>query len=74
MLSLEACLACVVQIYNLLGQQITTLHDGTLPAGIHYFTWEGTDHSGVRMPSGVYLYRLNTDKGMSFTGKMVLIK
>ncbi len=61
-------------IYNLLGQQISALYDGTLPAGIHYFVWQGTDHSGASMPSGVYLYRLSTDKGLSFTGKMVLVK
>jgi photosystem II stability/assembly factor-like uncharacterized protein len=63
-----------LRIYNLLGQQISDLYNGTLPVGVHYFVWEGIDHYGLRLPSGVYLYRLSTDAGFNFTGKMVLVK
>ncbi|MCX7871555.1 MAG: hypothetical protein N2485_08355, partial [bacterium] len=34
-----------LKIYNSLGQEIKTLVDGSFIAGIHNFTWDGTDNS-----------------------------
>jgi len=64
----------IITIFNILGQEISVLYDGTLPVGRHYFNWSGTNFSGDKMPSGIYLYRLSTDKGTNLTGKMVMIK
>ena len=45
-------------IYNVLGQPVRTLVDGVQAAGAYQISWDGRDHSGVRVANGVYLYRL----------------
>ena len=45
-------------IYNILGQPVRTLVDGVQAAGAYQIPWDGRDHSGARVASGVYLYRL----------------
>ena len=60
-------------VFNVLGQQVTTLVDGHLAAGQHEVVWEGTDGNGNSVTSGVYFYRLTTSEG-SETRKMVLMK
>jgi hypothetical protein len=42
-----------LKIYNLLGEEITTLIDNELYSGIHNITWDATG-----LPSGLYIYRL----------------
>ncbi len=60
-------------VYNLLGQQVKTLFDGTLGPGRYEYIWDGTDQAGQTMASGLYFYRLTT-AGNSETKKMVLMK
>lgn len=62
-----------VTIWNLLGQEIRTLHRGALAAGTHEVTFDGRDNSGASVPSGVYFYRLRTPKNVA-TKKMMLLK
>lgn len=63
-----------LKVYNVLGQEIKTIFDGTREAGKHYFRWDGTNYLNQHVAAGIYLYRMNTDKGRSFVGKMVLVK
>jgi hypothetical protein len=72
--SIPAAARVKIVIYNTLGQEIITLFNGNLDVGRHYLVWDGTGHNQHKMPSGIYLYRLTTEQGLSFTGKMVLIK
>jgi hypothetical protein len=58
-----------LNIYNLLGQKVTTLVKGRQPAGDYQVEW---DASGFA--SGLYLYRLTTDNGISETKKLLLLK
>ncbi len=60
-------------VFNLLGETVTTLLDGPLPAGTHRVVFRGQDASGRGLPSGVYFYRL-TAGAFSETKKMVLLK
>jgi hypothetical protein len=62
-----------IAIYNVLGQQVTTLVDETKPAGAYEATWDGMDRSGQRVGSGIYFYRI-TAGDFSETRKMVLLK
>ncbi len=48
----------VVKVYNMLGQAVRTLHDGTLSAGTHPLIWNGRDDNAEPVPSGKYLYAL----------------
>ena len=55
-------------VYDVLGRQVRVLVDGTREAGTHEVTFEAST-----LPSGMYLYRLDTPAG-SFTGSMLLLK
>lgn len=57
-----------LDIYNILGQRVTTLFEGIQQAGEHRITWNATN-----LPSGVYFARLNSIE-YSETIKMVLLK
>ncbi len=60
-------------IYNVLGAEVATLVNGTLPAGEHEVYWNGRSAQGNVLPSGLYVYRLETP-GESFSRTMVLLK
>ncbi|MBN1755124.1 T9SS type A sorting domain-containing protein [bacterium] len=53
-----------LEIYDILGRAIKTLVSGQRKAGIHMIRWEGTDDSGLPMPTGVYFMRLSSSKGL----------
>lgn len=57
-----------LEIYNVMGQKVSTLVDAELAAGYHTYTWNG---SGAA--SGVYLYRLATEEEI-VARKMILVK
>ncbi len=50
-----------LQIYNLLGQQVQTLLEKKLTAGVHEVYWDGTDQNGHPVASGLYLARLSSN-------------
>ncbi|MGH7536727.1 MAG: FlgD immunoglobulin-like domain containing protein, partial [Gemmatimonadales bacterium] len=45
------------RVYDLAGKEVITLRQGAVEAGIAPLTWDGRDHTGRRMPAGVYLVR-----------------
>lgn len=45
-------------VYNVLGQDVVTLVDGTQSSGIHSITWDGTDYNGQLVAGGVYIQQL----------------
>jgi hypothetical protein len=57
-----------IAVYNITGQKVTTLVEGWREAGFHNESWDASD-----MASGVYFYRLQTDK-FSESKKMILLK
>jgi hypothetical protein len=59
-LALSAAGPVVAEIYNVLGQRVTTLVHGTFAPGEHIWTWDGCDGRGARVTSGVYFYRVAT--------------
>ncbi|HOP06245.1 MAG TPA: cohesin domain-containing protein [candidate division Zixibacteria bacterium] len=62
-----------LDVYNILGQNVKTLIDEVMSAGHHQVTWDGSDHHGKRVASGVYLYKLTVGQD-SQTKKMLLLK
>ncbi len=62
-----------LDIYNILGQKVRTLVDGTMPAGNYNQEWDGTDHNGLGVSSGVYLYKLKADE-FTRVNRMTLLK
>ena len=57
-----------IKIYDLLGQEITTLIDKIMPAGIHSVSW-----NGQKFPSGMYFYKM-TVGNHSEIKKMMLLR
>ncbi|MFH2049405.1 MAG: M1 family aminopeptidase [bacterium] len=63
-----------IEIYNVLGQKVTTLIDGYYFAGNNYhISWQGRNDRGDNVSSGIYLYRLRSGDFTS-TRKMLLLK
>ena len=62
-----------IGVYNLKGQLVKTLVDGSLNAGKYKVIWNGLDASGRGVASGVYLYRMESP-GYTKTLKMMLMK
>ena len=63
----------IVTIYNILGNEITTLQNGEMNPGRYSMTWNATNDQGKRMPTGMYLYKVTSDSRV-LTGKMLLMK
>jgi hypothetical protein len=66
-------------VYNLLGQEITTILNGEIAAGTRDVVWNGKDNSGLTVASGLYFYRLRATPvagGQEFSQmrKMMLVK
>ena len=61
-------------VYNLLGQEVVTLVNQVQAAGRYEVTWNARNTQGQAVSSGVYLYRMTTDKGYSETKRMTLLK
>ncbi len=62
-----------LKIYNLQGQEIKTLVDGMAAAGSYAVNWDGTDHAGQKVPSGLYIYALQV-KTQLIAKRMLLVK
>jgi hypothetical protein len=71
--SLERAGNVKLEVYNVLGQKISTLIDEYFDAGTHGAEWDGTSDGGLEVSSGIYFYRLTSDE-VSRTRKMVLMK
>ena len=64
-------------VFNLLGQEVSTLVDEDLPAGRHLSTWDGHSDNGAPVASGIYFYKLIADADDNKfveTKKMMLLK
>ena len=67
-------------IYNVAGGLVKNIEQNFIPEGsrTNTITWDGTDNNGARLPSGVYVYRLNisTDKGFKSSAyqKLVIVR
>ena len=62
-----------LSIHNLDGRLIRSFSLGNLQPGNHSLSWDGKDHSLSQVPSGIYIYRLQSENH-SGTGKMTLLK
>ena len=50
-----------LKVYDVLGREVVTLVDGVKVPGTYAVEWDGRDGAARLMPSGVYVYRLETD-------------
>ena len=60
-------------VYNLAGQVVRTLLEGTHSGGTYEVVWNGKNEQGLRVPSGVYFVRLNAG-AFSDSKRVVVVK
>ena len=63
----------MLNVYNILGQNVSTLVNGVMNPGQYTMEWNATDEVGNPVASGIYFYEL---RSASFTArkKMLLIR
>jgi hypothetical protein len=55
-----------LDIFNIMGQKIKSIINGKLlDRGYHTIDWDGTNNTGQRVASGIYIYRLKAGKFVS---------
>ncbi len=63
-----------IKVYTLKGEFVCQLFNDTAQANrIYYLKWDGKNYKNQKMPSGIYLYRLES-KGFTKSKKMLLLK
>jgi hypothetical protein len=62
-----------LEILNIIGQKVTTLIDGKMPAGEHSIQWDGKESGGDNAATGIYFYQICTDDYVE-SKKMILLK
>jgi hypothetical protein len=65
--------AVKMEVFDVQGRSVKVLIDGVLSAGDHMANWDGTDAKGLKVPSGLYFYKLSANE-KSETKKMVMLK
>ena len=63
-----------LNIFNIQGRLVSSLiNNSNYSAGYHNITWDGTNTLGTQVPSGMYMYKLESDNQLLIR-KMVLMK
>jgi len=62
-----------IKVYNMLGQEIATLLNQDVNAGIYNITWNGVDNSGSKVATGTYIFRVVAGDNV-VSKKMILLK
>ena len=60
----------LMEVYTILGQRVATLVDANINAGSHSVTWTPEQH----VTSGIYIYRLQTEKGFTESQKLIYLR
>jgi flagellar hook assembly protein FlgD len=60
-------------VYNLAGQAVRTLFEGTHSGGTYEVVWNGKNEQGLQVPSGVYFVKLNAG-AFSGSQRIVVVK
>jgi len=62
-----------LEIYNIKGQLLRTILNEEFTAGKYFAAWDGKDSYRNEVSSGIYFYRITTDK-LSLSKKMMMLK
>ena len=62
-----------IEIFDLHGKLINNIYEGITQPGTHTIRWDATNSYHNSIPSGVYFYRLTSEKYFK-TRKMLYLK
>jgi hypothetical protein len=62
-----------VKIFDMLGQEIKTLLNNEVEAGMYTIQWDGLNDNGMKMSSGSYIYRMTAGDFVD-SKEMLLLK
>ncbi|MCB0288541.1 MAG: T9SS type A sorting domain-containing protein, partial [Calditrichaeota bacterium] len=62
-----------LNIFNILGEKVRTLTNRNYTVGEYTSVWDARNDAGNPVSSGVYFYRLSSDK-QTLTRKMLLVR
>lgn len=62
-----------LEIYDITGKLVNTIVNQSQSAGSYSVTWDGSNSSGMKVGSGMYLYRINAGSFIAVK-KMILLK
>lgn len=62
-----------IKIHDMIGQEIRTLFNGQITAGLHQIEWDGLNDAGLKMSSGSYIYRMTAGDFVQ-AREMILLK
>lgn len=62
-----------LKIFDVLGNEVKTLVNEIKTPGIHYIDWEGDNNNGVKLSSGIYFYRMQSESFVQ-SKKLILQK
>lgn len=60
-------------IYDIRGREVAAIYNESVSAGDNFVIWDGTDKSGEKVSSGIYLYRITAGE-YEATSRMTLLK
>jgi flagellar hook assembly protein FlgD len=63
-----------LEILDIHGRLVRVLLDEKLKGGFHSREWDGGNHQGTPVPSGLYFYRLAVDNGSTLVRKALLVR
>jgi hypothetical protein len=61
------------KVFDAVGRMIVDQRYSSITKGEHSLTWDCTDRSGQPVPSGVYMYRLETEKDV-LSGQITVVR
>ncbi len=62
-----------IEIFNIMGQLVMQVEREHQAAGEYSVRWDGRDHSGRMLASGVYIYQL-TSRGVTESKRLLLLR
>ncbi len=63
-----------LEVFNILGQKVSTAADGQFSAGLTTIVWDGKSSDGADLASGTYFYRLTVDGKQIDSKKLMILK
>ena len=62
-----------IQVYDMSGKLIQTIHSGSIASGTHQFEWNAKNYEGTKVASGVYFLRAES-AGIVKMNKIMLVR